>query len=68
MYLRRKDAAAYLTRTLGVPTTYRTLDQYAYLGSGPPFRRIGRRCFYAPDDLRRWVETRSSEKITGSWE
>lgn len=39
---------------LGVPQ--RTLDRWAYVGSGPPYLRLGRHRRYDPADLRAWLD------------
>jgi hypothetical protein len=31
-----------------------TLSKWRITGNGPPFRLLGRRCLYSPEDLRRW--------------
>jgi DNA-binding transcriptional MerR regulator len=33
----------------------RTLERYRCTGFGPPFRKLGRRVLYRPDDLEAWV-------------
>jgi len=34
----------------------RTLDRWAYVGSGPPYLRLGRHRRYDPADLRAWLD------------
>lgn len=41
---------------LGVPE--KTLAQWRYIKSGPPFCKIGRHIRYRPVDLTEWVESR----------
>ena len=36
----------------------RTLERWRVVGSGPPFRRFGRRVVYALTDLQAWASTR----------
>jgi Helix-turn-helix domain len=40
----------------GVPKS--TLDQWAYLGTGPRFVKIGRHRRYDPRDVEAWIESR----------
>lgn len=47
---------------LGVPR--RTLDQWAYLGRGPAFVRIGRYRRYTPEAVAEFVAARSVATIT----
>jgi len=46
-------AAAFLGHTL------KTLHQYRYEGTGPPYRKVGRRVVYALGDLQDWRNRRS---------
>lgn len=48
--LTRRDAAALLV------TPVSTLSQWAYLGKGPSFYRVGRRVLYKRSDLTLWLE------------
>jgi excisionase family DNA binding protein len=50
-YLTRKEAAA----LLGLST--RTLSQWAWKGTGPPFRRIQGNVRYPREELEAWIET-----------
>ncbi len=34
----------------------RTLDQWAYLGKGPAFVKVGRHRRYRTEDVERWLE------------
>lgn len=47
---------------LGKPS--RTLDQWAYLGVGPKFAKIGRERRYKWSDVDAWVEAQSA-KVAG---
>ncbi len=49
-------AAAFLGHTVG------TLQTYRWMGTGPTFRRIGRRIVYAMGDLDAWREAHPSPK------
>jgi excisionase family DNA binding protein len=37
----------------------RTLDQWAYNRSGPPFIKVGRHRRYRPSDVAAWLEART---------
>lgn len=37
----------------------RTLDEWAYRGTGPRFFKVGRHRRYDPRDVRAWLETRA---------
>jgi hypothetical protein len=39
---------------LGIPE--RTLDQWAYLGKGPPFMKLGKHRRYDPMRLQQWID------------
>lgn len=54
-FLDTKDAA----RFLGF--THDRLRKLRERGGGPPYRRIGRVCFYDVKDLRSWMEKRPLE-------
>lgn len=45
-----------LARRLQVPE--RTLDQWAYLGKGPPFIKVGRARRYDESDVQAWLDSR----------
>lgn len=36
----------------------RTLERYRVTGTGPSYRKLGRRVLYSPTDLDRWVTSR----------
>lgn len=42
-----------LSEALGVPT--RTLDQWAYLGKGPTYIKVGRHRRYRTEDVESWL-------------
>jgi predicted DNA-binding transcriptional regulator AlpA len=46
-----------LSKRLG-GVSRRTLDQWAYLGTGPRFVKIGRHRRYDPRDVEAWIENR----------
>jgi len=51
-YFTNDEAAAYLR------LSPRTLEKYRVVGGGPPFRKLGRRVFYAQADLESWANAR----------
>lgn len=48
-----EDLATYL----GVPV--RTLDQWAYHGTGPKFSKVGRHRRYRWSDVEKWLDEKS---------
>lgn len=42
-----------LAAELGLPV--RTLDNWAYLGKGPRYVRVGRHRRYRPEDVEAWI-------------
>lgn len=61
-YLRRAQAASYLTDVIGLPCAKNTLDKLATIGGGPPFHKAGRIPLYKADDLERWATARVSTR------
>jgi len=51
-FLRRSDAAAYITERYGFPCSRQLI------GGGPVFRKAGRYPIYEPSELDRWAEAR----------
>lgn len=51
----RKDAAAYLTRRLGVSITTATLNQAGNRRDGPAFVLIANRALYSLESLEAWI-------------
>lgn len=43
---------------LGVPV--KTLTQWAYVGTGPRFAKVGRHRRYRWEDVERWLDERAS--------
>ena len=37
----------------------RTLEDFRTKGTGPSFRRLGKKIFYRPEDLDSWVDERT---------
>jgi hypothetical protein len=52
-FLLQAEAAGYLR------VSERTLERWRLEGTGPPFRRFGRRVVYASEDLSGWAAARS---------
>jgi len=52
IFLNNKEAAAFLN------LSPRTLDKQRTQGSGPPFRKFGRKVLYAVTDLEDWAAQR----------
>ena len=59
-YLRRRDAARYITETFGMPCSPNWLAKLAVVGGGPLYRKADRYPLYDPDDLDAWVRGRLS--------
>jgi len=57
-FLRRSDAAVYITDRYGFPCSRQWLANLAVIGGGPEFRKAGRYPIYAPGDLDRWAQAR----------
>ena len=47
-----------LAQRLRVPP--RTLDQWAYRGSGPAFIKVGRHRRYRPEDIEAWLDAQTT--------
>jgi hypothetical protein len=58
IYLRRSQAAEYITTHWGIRCQTRTLAKYAVLGGGPIFRKAGRTPLYTRADLDEWAQSR----------
>jgi hypothetical protein len=58
-YLDRRDAAYYLTKR-GFKVSYNTLQKWATVGGGPPYRIFGGRALYTAADLDEWAEAKCS--------
>ena len=57
-YLTNEEAAEFLR------LSPRTLEKHRILGTGPRFRKFGRRVLYALADLEAWADARTSS-MTG---
>lgn len=60
VYLRRRDAARYVTETSGMPCSPNWLAKLAVVGGGPLYRKAGRYPLYDTEDLDDWIESRLS--------
>jgi hypothetical protein len=59
--LSRVEAAAYLQERHGLKICPATLAQYAHLGTGPVYQRVGRAATYELARLDQWAMMRSSQ-------
>lgn len=57
-FLRRADAATYVTEHYGFPCSRQWLAKLAVIGGGPTFRKAGRFPIYKPADLDAWAQAR----------
>jgi hypothetical protein len=57
-FLRRADAAAYVSERYGFPCSRQWLAKLAVIGGGPVFRKAGRFPIYKPSDLDSWAQSR----------
>ena len=57
-FLRRSDAATYITELYGFPCSRQWLAKLAVIGGGPAFRKAGRYPVYEPGELDRWAGAR----------
>jgi hypothetical protein len=59
-YLTEEEAAA-LSTAQGVPVAARTLSNWRWAGSGPPFVKVMRRVRYRREDVVTWARAQISE-------
>ncbi len=57
-FLRRSDAAIYITERYGFPCSRQWLAKLAVIGGGPVFRKAGRYPVYEPNELDQWAAAR----------
>lgn len=57
---RSREQAAQFLQDNGLRTTAESLATMATRGGGPPYFKIGKRCFYWQIDLERWLVQRST--------
>src|SRR5262249_10579249 len=62
-YMRRADAARYISKTYGIPCAATTLAKYACIGNGPVFRKAGKFPLYSREDLDAWARSRLGEPV-----
>ncbi len=55
-----REAAAYLTKELGINVTPNLLAQWRHREEGPPWRRVKGRIYYHPRDLELFVRQRKA--------
>lgn len=58
-WLKRTEAAQFLSQQ-GYRVAVSSLCTMATNGTGPPYRRFGKRAMYHTDDLMAWLEERST--------
>jgi hypothetical protein len=61
--LDRVEAAAFIRASVGVPIEPLDLERHAKAGTGPVFRRWGRKPLYRRSDLIAWAADRLSAPI-----
>ena len=61
--LDRIEAAAFIRESVGVPIEPLDLERHAKAGTGPVFRRWGRKPLYRRSDLTAWAVERLSAPI-----
>jgi hypothetical protein len=57
-FLRRIEAAAYVSESYGFPCSCQWLAKLAVIGGGPIFRKAGRYPIYELGDLDQWARAR----------
>lgn len=62
-YLRRDEAAEYLTGTYGFSVSRSWLAKLATIGGGPIYRKAGRTPIYSREDLDKWAQDRLSAPL-----
>src|SRR5260370_19217772 len=55
-FLRRSDAATYVTERYAFPCSRQWLAKLAVIGGGPVFRKAGRYPVYEPSELDQWAK------------
>jgi hypothetical protein len=63
IFLRRKEASAYLRQTYGLERAPSTLAKLAVIGGGPPFRLLNRVPLYTAADLDQWVASKLGPRM-----
>lgn len=67
-FLRRSEAAEYISGRYRIPCSFKTLTNLAWKGGGPQFRRAGRITIYAREDLDAWAMARMSRPVASTAE
>jgi hypothetical protein len=63
IFLRRKEASAYLREKFKLERAPSTLAKWAVIGGGPPFRLLNRVPLYTPADLDQWVASKLGHRM-----
>jgi hypothetical protein len=63
-----RQAAEYLRRECGIPSTEKTLAKLASVGGGPVYRLFGRIPLYAPPDLDAYAQAKISGPVRSTAE
>jgi hypothetical protein len=66
-YLRRNEAAAYVTEHY-FPLSSKTLAKKACVGGGPTFQKVGNRPIYRPEGLDDWAASELSKPVRSTSE
>ena len=61
-YLSTESAAEYL-ESCGAPFSKKTLEVWRCQGRGPAYKKIGRKVFYAVEDLDRFLQGERVETV-----
>jgi hypothetical protein len=67
-FLRRADAAVYVSERYGFPCSRQWLAKLAVIGGGPVFRKAGRFPIYKAADLDAWAQSRIGPAQTSTSE
>jgi hypothetical protein len=59
-FLRRREAATFLTEQLGLPTSFSELQKLACVGGGPAYEIYGKYAVYRPGNLIAWAKDKLS--------
>ncbi|WP_417821855.1 DNA-binding protein [Terasakiella sp.] len=62
-FVRRDEAARYITKTWGFPCSRQWLAKLATTGGGPVFYKAGKYPIYALKDLDEWAQSRLSKPM-----
>ncbi len=59
-YMSREKVAEYVT-SFGLPLTKGTLQKWATVGGGPPYKRFGRSTVYLKEDVDAWIKRKLNQ-------